>query len=105
MTQVVHPLTGELLPDDLEALREMEKRVDRYLRSLHTHYAFRDRLRERMAEVGGPAKLPRPRWRTDKQQRVADCPRCGDHASKSAPSGVPGLEVPEAEPNPFHEAA
>lgn len=77
MPPVVHPLTGEVLPDDVGALLEAERLVDRYLRAQARHYAFRGDLRERIAELDGPAVLPRPRWRSNVQQRVSECPRCG----------------------------
>ena len=34
-------------------------------------------LREQYAETFPPAELPAKRYRTDKQQLVARCPRCG----------------------------
>lgn len=74
---IVHLLTGEVLPDDLETLRALEEQVDRYLRRLGPHYGFRDRLRQRIADLQGPSLLPPPRQRTDRQVRVAACPRCG----------------------------
>jgi len=74
---IAHPLTGEVLPDDLDSLVRAEAIVDRYLRRLSPHYAFRRELRERIAELRGPAELPGPRWQTDRQRRVAECPRCG----------------------------
>lgn len=66
-----------MLADDLESLVEAEAIVDRYLRRQSPHYAFRRALRERIAELRGPAELPRPRWQTDRQRRVSECPRCG----------------------------
>lgn len=74
---LTHPLTGEVMPDELDVLVEAERAVDRYLRAQARHYRFRDELRERIAELRGPAVLPRPRYRTDRQQRVSVCPRCG----------------------------
>lgn len=71
------PLTGEVLPDDLDSLVEAERLVDAFLRGLGPHYDYRRRLRERIADLRGPADLPKRRFRTDKQQRVAACPRCG----------------------------
>jgi hypothetical protein len=75
---IVHPISGEVLADDLDTLVRAEAIVDRYLRGLASQYAFRRALRERIAELRGPAELPRPRYRTDKQQRVSECPRCGE---------------------------
>lgn len=74
---VVHVGTGEVLPDDIEALAALEAKVDRYLRSLSVHYSFRRRLRERLAELRGEYPVPPPRYRTEKQQRVSECVRCG----------------------------
>lgn len=81
---IVHPLTGELLDrDDLAGLVEMERRVDVYLRRQRRHYAFRGNLRERIAELRGPAVLPRASHQTDTQKKVDDCPRCGRKAKKT----------------------
>lgn len=74
---IAHPITGEILPDDIKTLQAAEETVDRYLRRLSPHYRFRAELRERIAELQGPALLPKPRARTDRQARVAACPRCG----------------------------
>jgi len=74
---IVHPLTGEVLPDDLPTLRALEEAVDRFLRRLGPHYGFRDALRRRIADLQGPPLLPPPRQRTDRQVRVASCPHCG----------------------------
>lgn len=93
---VVHPITGEILPDDLAGLVEAERIVDGYLRSLRAHYSFRRRLRERIAELRGEAVLPRRPWQTEKQQRVSECPRCG---------GKDGKHIVGMGENPFHEEA
>lgn len=77
MTPLAHPITGEVLDDDLEVLVDTEQRVDTFLRGLSPHYEFRRQLRERIAELRGPAELPKARWRTERQSRVAACPRCG----------------------------
>lgn len=74
---IANPLSGEIVPDDLDTLVEAERTVDRYLRSLRDHYEFRRQLRERIAELRGPAELPHRRHRTDSQERVGRCPRCG----------------------------
>lgn len=78
---IVSPLTGEVLADELETLVSMERRVDSFLRHLSPHYEFRRELRERIAELRGPAELPRARWRSDRQSRVAACPRCGERSA------------------------
>jgi hypothetical protein len=41
-------------------------------------YRKRDALQAELADLQGPAVLPQPRHRTDRQQAVARCPRCGD---------------------------
>lgn len=76
--RIAHPLTGEVLTDDLDALVRAEAIVSRYLRTQAKHYRFRADLLKRIAELRGPAELPRRRFRTDKQMKVAECPRCGD---------------------------
>ncbi len=76
--RIINPLTGEVLDDDLQTLAQAEIWVDRYLRSQSRHYRFRGDLRKRIAELRGPAELPRRRDRTDKQMKVAECPRCGE---------------------------
>lgn len=82
---IVHPVTGEVLdPDDLAGLVQAEKIVDRYLRKQSRHYNFRRALRERIAELRGPAVLPRPVYQTEKQQKVHDCPRCGRRNKQSS---------------------
>lgn len=74
---IVNPSTGQILPDALDPLVEAERLVDAYLRRQGAHYDYRRRLRERIAELRGPAELPKRRFRTDRQARVAACPRCG----------------------------
>lgn len=78
---IVNPSTGQILPDALDPLVEAERLVDAYLRRQGAHYDYRRRLRERIAELRGPADLPKPRFQTDRQRRVASCPRCGAHPS------------------------
>lgn len=74
---IVHPISGEVIPDELDALVAAEKEVDGFLRSLQAHYGFRLQLRQRIAEKRGPSVLPSPRLRSEKQWRVSVCPRCG----------------------------
>ena len=76
---IIHPATGEVVEDTLDVLERAEAYVDETLRALGPMYEYRRQLRKRIAELRGPAELPRPRWRTDRQQRVAECPRCGHH--------------------------
>lgn len=78
---IVNPWTGEVVEDTLEALDAAERYVDAWLRTIGPFYDFRRDLRGRIAELRGPAELPKPRWRTDRQQRVAECPRCGGKAA------------------------
>jgi hypothetical protein len=44
---------------------------------LHAAYRKVWPLREQYAATFPPAELPAPRYRTDKQNLVARCPRCG----------------------------
>jgi hypothetical protein len=74
---IVHPVTGEIVPDTLNALTAAERAVDVELRGLRPLYRFRDALQARVAELRGPAVLPVRARRTDVQRRVASCPRCG----------------------------
>lgn len=74
---ILHPLTGEILDEtNLAELVAAEKIVDAYLRGQSRHYSFRRRLREQIAELRGPAVLPKPRYQTETQHKVYDCPRC-----------------------------
>lgn len=83
---IIHPISAEVLPDDLATLERTERQVDRYLRRQSQHYAFRRALRERIAELRGPAALPRPRYRTETQHSVGRCARCGARAgTESSP--------------------
>lgn len=74
--RILHPVNGAVVEDDLDTLTNLEAHVDKYLRRQNVHYNFRKLLRERIAELRGPAVLPRPRYRTERQSRVAECPRC-----------------------------
>ncbi|HSC05467.1 MAG TPA: hypothetical protein VLD59_01420 [Steroidobacteraceae bacterium] len=73
MSEFVHPETGEVLATEQEwraALEVLEERLTpiyRELRPLRAAYAER---------FPGP-ELPRRRYRTETQERVARCPRCG----------------------------
>lgn len=75
MKLVLHPeneVPLETHEDFIAAIRWVEER-------LAPLYRVRRNLREEMAERFPPAELPEPRHRTDAQQRVARCPRCGGH--------------------------
>lgn len=76
MTEVVtpfaHPETGELLETKdqfVDAMNEIELR-------LSPMWIVRKKIREAFAERFDPY-LPAKRNRTDKQDKVARCPRCG----------------------------
>lgn len=70
--------------DDLDALGRAEESVDLFLRDLGPVYDARRELRVRIAELRGPAELPKPRWQTDTQRKVAACPRCGERPAPVA---------------------
>lgn len=74
---LANPLTGLVIADNLSALEAEEAKIDTLLRGYSPLYEYRNNLRLRMAELRGPAELPRPRFRSDRQARVAACPRCG----------------------------
>lgn len=61
---------------------EYRQKLERIEESLSDLYRER---RQVMAEFSGtfPLVLPKPRNRTDVQQRVARCPRCGGRLSDS----------------------
>lgn len=77
----VHPVTGEWIdaiePRLAEAAKETDEELGRIYRALLP-------IRERLAELRGPAVLPRPSRQTDKQRRVSACPRCGGHEEREA---------------------
>lgn len=74
MNLVLHPETGREVhthEEFLEALTWIEERMTPL-------YRVRARLREEMAERYPPAPRPaRRRDRTDTQEKVERCPRCG----------------------------
>jgi hypothetical protein len=51
--------------------------ISKHKRDIADLHARMEPLRERLAVLRGPAVLPRPSRRTDRQQLVAACPRCG----------------------------
>ena len=70
---VLHPETGREVQTHEEfvaALTWVEER-------LAPLYKVRRHLREEMAERFPPAELPKRSKRTDKQNAIARCPRCG----------------------------
>lgn len=62
------------MPPDLRTLEEELSRIEEALGKL---YRERDPILQALAEARGPAELPRPRYRTDKQNLISRCPRCG----------------------------
>lgn len=66
-----HPVSGEVLPDnDVRKLREAYDDAWPVWRAA-------SRLRERIAELEGEYGMPPARRQSDKQRRIAACPRCG----------------------------
>ena len=61
----------------VQARAEMERWTGRV-------YGVRAQYDARIAELQGPAKLPRPRYQTDVQRRVAVCPRCRQREEQDA---------------------
>ena len=69
---VVHPVTGELV----DAGEETLARVDRETRDeIGRLYRGLQPVKERLAELRGPVRLPPRRFQTDTQMKV--CPKCG----------------------------
>lgn len=69
----MHPETGEVL-ESLEDFRHALAEVDARLGVL---YRERRKVSVGMAERFD-AELPRRRWRSETQEKVARCPRCGE---------------------------
>lgn len=68
-----HPETGELLEAEAQfraALEEINERLSPLWRVQRA-------IREAWAERFDPAEMPGRRYRTEKQERVTRCPRCG----------------------------
>ena len=79
MTDFIHPETGELLAteqDWRDALSAVEER-------LAPIYRVRRALREEYASRFEAAALPARRNRTETQEWVARCPRCGGRLEES----------------------
>lgn len=72
MTDFIHPETGEVLATS-EQWQAALSAVEEKLAPL---YRVRRALREEYAERFEPV-LPAPRYRSQVQDRVARCPRCG----------------------------
>jgi hypothetical protein len=78
-----HPETGEVLEsqdDFLHAIAEVEEKMQPF-------WKLRRALREAYAERYDPI-LPRPQSRSQTQERVARCPRCGGNLT-APPSTIP----------------
>ena len=78
MSDFVHPETGEVLAsqeDWLAALAAVEER-------LAPLYRVRRALRFEYTERFEPAEMPPRRARTETQEKVARCPRCGGRLEK-----------------------
>lgn len=73
MHEFIHPDTGEVLATQ----EEWQQALDRVASQLGPIYRELDMLREARAERFEPAALPDRRRRTDVQERVERCPRCG----------------------------
>ncbi len=58
-------------------LRALEAELREIGDNLGDLYRRRDTVLERLAELRGPAVLPKPRYQTDRQRLVSRCPRCG----------------------------
>lgn len=74
MSEYAHPETGEVLSSEEEwkaALVALEER-------LAPIYRVRRELRQAYAERFPPAEQPPRRYRTETQEKVARCPRCGE---------------------------
>jgi len=67
--------------DDPVVLHDLS---DRIRTDMGRMYRLLDRIDARVAELRGPADLPRPSRRTPTQQRVSKCPRCGDRSETAA---------------------
>ena len=78
----IHPETGELLATEEEwrkALNVVEERLTETYRVLWP-------LRDGYAERFPPAALPSRRNRTETQEKIARCPRCGTRLESEGPA-------------------
>lgn len=80
-----HPLTGQVIEWDNPAVLEsllggLEEWFDDHYwpvrREAQPMFELRSLAQARLAELRGPAHLPRPSRRSELQQKVACCPRC-----------------------------
>lgn len=70
---IPHPETGEAL----ETVEEIKAALSALEERMAPLYRVRRLLREEYAELTETADMPAARYRTEKQERVARCPRCG----------------------------
>ena len=79
MTTFPHPVTGEELPDDAAALRAAATEADEWLaaqyRLMRPVRAALATIRQRLLVDG--YVVPRPKYRTQKQESLVRCPNCG----------------------------
>lgn len=68
-----HPLSGEIIPDELAALKGALEQTDLFLSRVYPRLR---EIRERIAELE-PIVLPPRRWQSEVQAKVHRCPRCG----------------------------
>jgi hypothetical protein len=67
--------TGVMSRDELAAAAARATTLERRLGVIYRELGP---LRVQIAELRGPAELPKRRYQTDTQQKVARCPRCGE---------------------------
>lgn len=72
------------MPDEVTTLTAELARLDE---EIGRNYRARVPILQRLAELRGPAELPPARYRTETQQRVARCPRCGGRLDSDRVSG------------------
>jgi hypothetical protein len=72
---LANPRTGELATPEttVEDLRMWEAMLDDMIGPL---WRAREELRKAIADRTDPPALPRPKWRTDTQNKVFRCPKC-----------------------------
>jgi hypothetical protein len=64
--------------------QELQAKLDRIAEQLGKLYRERDPILEQLAELRGAYELPKPRYRTDTQAKVARCPRCSGKLEPSS---------------------
>ena len=61
----------------MSEIAQLQDELNHLERELSKLYRLREPILVRLAELRGPAELPKPRYQTDKQRAVSRCPRCG----------------------------